>query len=321
MTTGRSNDPVQDLQDRYSDYKVYDEHYEEIGKVDDIFVDENDQPEYIGVKMGFLGMKSTVVPMDLVRVNERRGLIEVAGSKEFIKNGPSFDDDEEISPEHEAEILRYYGRDRASQSRGASYAGSGGGHSSSVDMEYGERSGPSDAPIIRDEEPRAPRQEEPRREESLREEPREQPAARESRSADRDEDEIRVERKEEELRAGVRQREAGSVNVRKRVRTDQEQVRVPKRREEVTVERVPVEESGTSAGGSATSGGETPGVESSEDEIRIPIVEEEVVVEKRPVVKEEIRIRKDLVEEEEVVQADVRKEEVEVDDETRRRER
>src|SRR5215217_4419112 len=57
----------------------------------------------------------------------------------------------------------------------------------------------------------------------------------------RDEDELRVERTEEELRAGTREREAGEVGVRKSVRTEGEQVRVPKRREEVHVDRVPVE--------------------------------------------------------------------------------
>ena len=55
----------------------------------------------------------------------------------------------------------------------------------------------------------------------------------------RDEEELRVQRTEEELRAGTREREAGEVRVRKQVRTEHEQVRVPKRHEEVSVERVP----------------------------------------------------------------------------------
>jgi stress response protein YsnF len=42
------------------------------------------------------------------------------------------------------------------------------------------------------------------------------------------------------------------------------------------------------------------------------------VVEKRPVVKEEFRIRKQVVKEVEVVEEDVRKEEVEIDDQTDR---
>jgi len=48
----------------------------------------------------------------------------------------------------------------------------------------------------------------------------------------------------------------------------------------------------------------------------VPVVEEEVVVDKRRVVKEEIRVRKDVVEDEQVVEEDVRKEEVGVDDQT-----
>ena len=42
-------------------------------------------------------------------------------------------------------------------------------------------------------------------------------------------------------RAGTREREAGAVNMRKRVRTDRERLEVPTMREKVTVDRVPVE--------------------------------------------------------------------------------
>ncbi len=50
----------------------------------------------------------------------------------------------------------------------------------------------------------------------------------------------------------------------------------------------------------------------------MPVVEEEVVVDKRPVVKEEVRVRKDVVDDEEVVEEDVRKEEIDIDDATER---
>ena len=120
----------------------------------------------------------------------------------------------------------------------------------------------------------------------------------------RDEEELRVQRTEEELRAGTREREAGEVRVRKDVRTDREQVRVPTRHEEVSVERVPVE------------GREASEAEIGEDEVTMPVTEDEVVVEKRRVVKEELRIRKDVVQDEEVVEEDVRREEVDVEDAT-----
>jgi uncharacterized protein (TIGR02271 family) len=59
--------------------------------------------------------------------------------------------------------------------------------------------------------------------------------------------------------------------------------------------------------------------EIGEEEIRVPLTEEEVVTEKRPVVKEEVRLRKDVVEDTEVVEEDVRREEVDVEDQTERR--
>ena len=117
--------------------------------------------------------------------------------------------------------------------------------------------------------------------------------------------ELRVQRTEEELAAGTREREAGEVRVKKNVRTDRESVAVPTRHEEVSVERVPLS-------------GEASEAEIGDDEVLVPVTEEEVVVSKRPVVKEEVRIRKDVVEDTEVVEEDVRREEIDVDDQTTR---
>jgi stress response protein YsnF len=79
---------------------------------------------------------------------------------------------------------------------------------------------------------------------------------------------------------------------------------VPIRHEEVSVERVPVE------------GREASEAEIGEDEITMPVTKEEVITEKRPVVKGEIRIRKDAVQDEDVVEEDVKREEVDVEDAT-----
>ncbi len=117
--------------------------------------------------------------------------------------------------------------------------------------------------------------------------------------------ELRVQRTEEELAAGTREREAGELRVKKNVRTDRESVEVPTRHEEVSVERVPLS-------------GEASEAEIGDDEVAIPVTEEEVVVSKRPVVKEEVRIRKDVVEDTQIVVEDVRREEIDVEDETTR---
>jgi uncharacterized protein (TIGR02271 family) len=304
MERENRDDRLAAVEDEFAGYTVYDEHYEKIGKVDDLFVDETDRPEYLGVKMGLLGLKSTLIPWELCRVNERRQLIEVGAAKDRIKDAPTFDDDEEVSPELEERVYRHFGLQCGPGERsgyGAYYR----------DEDY--TSSPASTGRVTGEERRAD-DVTTAHVEHARDEYRDRPAspnpagatARGARGGDvSDEDELRVQRSEEELRVGTREREAGSVNVRKRVRTEREQVRVPRRREEVHVERVPVE------GRERASEDEI-----GEDEIRVPVVEEEIVVEKRPVVKEELRIRKDVVEDEEIIEEDVRKEEVEIDDET-----
>ena len=125
------------------------------------------------------------------------------------------------------------------------------------------------------------------------------------------EEDLRVQRSEEELRAGVREREAGRVNVKKSVRTEREVVRVPKRREEIDIERVPVEGAAREASGATEA-------DIGEDEVVVQVFEEEVVVTKRVVLKEEIWLRKRVAWDEEIVEVDLRKEEVEVDDQSGR---
>src|SRR3712207_243218 len=97
------------IEDQYAGYTVVDESGSKIGKVDDMFLDESDQPEYIGVKMGFLGTSSTLNPADIATINNEQGFIEVSQSKDTVKNGPAFDDDREITPEYENEVRSYYG--------------------------------------------------------------------------------------------------------------------------------------------------------------------------------------------------------------------
>jgi sporulation protein YlmC with PRC-barrel domain len=120
-----SEDRLRELEEKYEDYKVYDNQGERIGKVDDLFVDESDREEYIGVKMGIFGMKSTLIPMDIVRVNEEERSIEVSDSKDHVRNAPSFDDDEDITPDYENRIRSYFGLESLGTSEGGYGAYSG----------------------------------------------------------------------------------------------------------------------------------------------------------------------------------------------------
>jgi hypothetical protein len=53
-----------------------------------------------------------LIPFQMARVNDVRQLIEVAADKETLKNGPTFDDDREITPQFEKEVYSYYGLKR-----------------------------------------------------------------------------------------------------------------------------------------------------------------------------------------------------------------
>src|SRR5215213_11323020 len=94
----RTDKYTEEVEVRYVGYTVYDRHYEKLGEVDVLFLDENDQPEYLGVKMGFLGSRTTLIPFQMARVNDARQVIKVAADKETLKNGPTFDDATVRSP-------------------------------------------------------------------------------------------------------------------------------------------------------------------------------------------------------------------------------
>jgi len=110
----------------------------------------------------------------------------------------------------------------------------------------------------------------------------------------------RVTRSAEELRIGKRVEQKGEVRVTKHIKTEHVRETVPLRQEEVRVERRPVER----AVGSAA--------ELREDEVVVPVMGEEAVIEKRPVVKEEIVISKVPVTTQQTVETDVRREEFDV---------
>jgi len=113
-------------------------------------------------------------------------------------------------------------------------------------------------------------------------------------------------RSEEELRVGTETRERGRARLRKYVTTEQQTVTVPVQREEVRVEREPITDATLDA---ATSG---PAI--SEEEHEVTLHEETPVVEKRVVPRERVRMDTETVTDDRQVSEEVRKEQIEVDD-------
>lgn len=105
---------------------------------------------------------------------------------------------------------------------------------------------------------------------------------------------------EEQLAVGKRQVQAGEVSLRKTVESDRVQETVGLTREEVTIERHPI--TADSARGTldnATIGEET---------IRVPLMAEEAVVDKRVVPVEEVVVRKEAHTDQQTVEDTVRRE-------------
>lgn len=94
----------------------------------------------------------------------------------------------------------------------------------------------------------------------------------------------------------------GEVRVRKEVLTETQNVQVPVTREEIVIERSPVS-------GERPASGEI----GENNEVRVPLSEERVQVDKVPVVREEVRVGKRPVSETQNVSEQVRREELDVD--------
>lgn len=115
--------------------------------------------------------------------------------------------------------------------------------------------------------------------------------------------ELRMTRAEEELVVGKRQVRAGEVGLKKTVETEHVSKSIPLMHEEVEVERHAV----------GADSANRDDLEIGDKTIRIPLTAEEAVVQKRVVAKEEVVVSKHAVEGTKEVDADLRRERIDVD--------
>jgi uncharacterized protein (TIGR02271 family) len=120
-------------------------------------------------------------------------------------------------------------------------------------------------------------------------------------------------RSEERLHVGTEKVQTGRARLRKYVVTENQTVTVPVTHEEVRLEREPITDANV---GDALSGPDI-----SEEEHEVILTEERPVVAKETVPVERVRLDKETVTENETVSGEVRKEEIEFDDDTTRADR
>lgn len=267
---------------------------DKIGKVEQVFLDDNSgEPTFLTVNTGLFGAKENFVPVKGARQDGDRVVLPY--TKDVIKDAPKVDADQHLSPAEEEELYRYYelnynddrtaGTDRDRTTAAAGTAGVAG--TAAADRGVADR-GVADRDV-------ADRDVADRDRDAVDQDRRDVAATAG--------DEASVVRHEERLNVGTQEREAGHARLRKYVVTDHETVDVPVEREEVTVERTPINDTNTRVDNGTI----------GEEEVDVTLHEERPVVQKEAVAVEEVGLNKQTVQETQRVEADVRKEQVDVE--------
>jgi uncharacterized protein (TIGR02271 family) len=247
---------------------------DKLGTIDAIYLDdETGQPEWATVTSGLFSAKTAFVP--LAQAQDTGDSVQVPYDKDQVKDAPSMEADGQLSQDDEAELYRHYGLDYSE-------------HRSDSGLPAGIAGQGIDS---RD-----------RNGDGIYDDVQDSAVGRDTSGPTTDD---AMTRSEEELRVGTESRERGRARLRKYVVTETQQVTVPVQREEVRVEREPITDANLDA---ATSG---PAI--SEEEHEVTLREEEVVVDKRAVPKERVRLDTETVTDERQISEEVRKEHIEVD--------
>ena len=252
---------------------------DKIGKVEQVFLDDTtEEVTFVTVNTGLFGTKESFVPADGARQDGDRLVLPY--TKDVVKDAPNVDADQHLSPAEEEEIYRYYKMN---------YSGTGGRedrHATETDRSAAPAAGTAG--------------------DTRNDRYADDTADRHDTAARADLDDNEVIRHEERLRVGKERQETGRARLRKYVVTEHETVDVPVQREEVRIERVPLD------------GTEVTGGTIGEDTVEVTLHEERAVVAKETVGVEKIELEKETVRDTERVDAEVRKEQVEIETDAER---
>ena len=253
---------------------AYDTDGEKVGSVEHFFVDDRTgAPTWVAVTTGLFGTRTSLVPVQSAALEDGRLVLPV--TKDAVRSAPEVGEGGHLSPDDEARLRRHYGLEVAGTGEPAWTADStgltpaGAAPAEDEDEDEDERTGRHAAPETADDG---------------------------------------MVRNEEQLRVGTEQVAATRVRIVKYVVTEEVQVTVPIRREEIRVEEVPLDaldEPGESLVPAASGGGGLP------DEIVLhterPVVSVEVVPTER------VRLRTEVVQGQETVTRQVQREQIAVD--------
>ncbi|WP_294164915.1 PRC and DUF2382 domain-containing protein [uncultured Corynebacterium sp.] len=285
---------------------AYDNNGEKLGDVNEVFVDDQSgQPTFVEVNHGLFGMNSSLVPL---RGHDFSGDdLKLGFSKDRIKDAPEFDSDKPLTPEAQSDIFKHYGLESAHDvtdykdsnldskrdvqagadkdhnlTAGAGAAGAGAGVAGTHADEKKADTHTTDAAAT---ERKA--------------------GVADDAAAARTNNDGELIRSEEQLNVNKERVATGEARLRKYVVTDTESVEVPVEREEVRVERTPINAEDAKNYNGAISG--------DSEEASVTLHEERVNVNKETVPVEKINLKKDTVRDTETHTEELRKEQIDTD--------
>lgn len=285
---------------------AYDKNGEKLGDVNEVFVDDQSgQPTFVEVNHGLFGMNSSLVPL---RGHDFSGDdLKLGFSKDRIKDAPDFDSEKPLTPEAQSDIFKHYGLDNAHDvtdykdsnldskrdaqagadkdhnlTAGAGAAGAGAGVAGAHADEKKADTHITDAAAT---ERKA--------------------GVADDAAAARTNNDGELIRSEEQLNVNKERVATGEARLRKYVVTDTETVEVPVEREEVSVERTPINAEDAKNYNGTISG--------DSEEASVTLHEERVNVNKETVPVEKINLKKDTVRDTETHTEELRKEQIDTD--------
>ena len=288
---------------------AYDKDGEKLGNVNEVFVDDQSgQPTFVEVNHGLFGMNSSLVPL---RGHDFSGDdLKLGFSKDRIKDAPDFDSDKPLTPEAQSDIFKHYGLDNARDvtdykdsnldskrdvqagadkehnlTAGAGAAGAGIAGAGVAGAHADEKKAATHTTDAAATERKA--------------------GVADNAAAARTNNDGELIRSEEQLNVNKERVATGEARLRKYVVTDTESVEVPVEREEVRVERTPINAEDAKNYNGAISG--------DSEEASVTLHEERVNVNKETVPVEKINLKKDTVRDTETHTEELRKEQIDTD--------
>jgi uncharacterized protein (TIGR02271 family) len=193
--------------DRIAGSTAYDSAGEKVGKVDQVYLDDQTgEPSWVTVTTGLFGTSQSFVPLEGASVDGSD--LRLGYAKDKVKDAPRIDVDQHLERTQEDELYRYYG------------LGSATGTTGYADTTTGTTTGTTGTTGYADTTTGTTTQT--------------------TGTTGTTSDEAAVVLNEEKLDVGTRSEEAGRARLRKYTTTDTETVSVPVTKEKLVVERTPV---------------------------------------------------------------------------------